>query len=102
VARFDIYRFASKSAPLLLDVQADLLSDLSSRVVVPLVPFAKAGHEELPRLKPKIEIAGKAYILMTTDIGVVPVANLGKWVSNIEDEHAYTITDALDFLFQGF
>ncbi len=102
MARFDIYRYASKSAPLLVDVQADLLSDLNSRVVVPLLPTAKTGNEELPRLKPKIEISGKDYILMTTDIGVVPVASLGKLIGNIEDEHRYTISDALDFLFQGF
>ena len=102
MARFDVYRFASKAAPLLVDVQADLLGELSSRVVVPLAPVAKAGNEELPRLKPKIEIGGKYYILMTTDIGVVPVASLGKLTGNIEDEHRYEITAALDFLFQGF
>jgi toxin CcdB len=102
VARFDIYRFANTAAPLLVDVQADLLSDLASRVVIPLVPVAKSGNEELPRLKPKISIGGKEYILMTTDIGVVPVADLGKLTGNVETQHRYTITAALDFLFQGF
>jgi toxin CcdB len=102
VARFDVYRYANKAAPLLVDVQADLLSDLASRVVVPLALAGKAGKEELPRLKPKIDIDGKAYILMTTDIGVVPVASLGKLAGNIENEHRYIITAALDFLFQGF
>jgi len=73
------------------------LGELSSRVVVPLASATKAGSEELPRLKPKIEIDGKAYILMTTDIGVVPVASLGKLTGNIEDEYRYTITTALAF-----
>jgi len=82
VARFDVYRFSSKSAPLLVDVQADLLGELSSRVVVPLAPAGKAGREELPRLKPRVSVGGKDYILMTTDIGVVPVASLAQvWVN---------------------
>ncbi len=50
MARFDVYRFPSKSAPLVVDVQSDILGELNSRVVIPLVPVTKAASEELPRL----------------------------------------------------
>ena len=46
MARFDIYEYAGKSVPLVVDVQADLLSDLNTCVVVPLIPEAKAKKEE--------------------------------------------------------
>ena len=68
MARFDVYRFRSRATPLVVDVQADVLSDLASRVVVPLVTIDQAEKEVLARLKPAIRIAGNDYILMTTDL----------------------------------
>jgi toxin CcdB len=102
MARFDVYRFAAKAAPLVVDVQADLLEDLASRVVVPLVPVRNAGREALPQLKPRIVVEGKDYILMTTDIAALPRARLGPRIGNIEAEHRDDIVNALDFLFVGF
>jgi toxin CcdB len=102
MARFDVSEYDSRSVPLVLDVQADLLSDLSTCVVVPLVPEAKARKEAVPKLKPVIQINNKNYILITTDIAAVTRDSLGQFVANIEDNHRQAITEALDFLFQGF
>jgi toxin CcdB len=102
MARFDVYRFGSKTAPLLLDVQSDILGDLNSRVVIPLVPVTRAASEELPRLKPRIAVGGKSYILMTTDLAALPKSRLGAWVTNIEGASRDDISNALDFLFFGF
>ena len=102
MARFDVYKYASKTAPLVVDVQADLLSDLHTRVVIPLAPEKKARKEALPRLKPMVRVHREDYILITTDIGTLTKSSLGKPVANIEDAHRQDITDALDFLFQGF
>lgn len=102
MARFDVYEYGSKNVPYLLDVQADLLSDLNTRVVIPLVPENKAGQEALPKLKPIIQIKGKNHILITTDIGTLRKSSLGKFITNIQDNHRDEIIDALDFLFQGF
>ncbi len=102
MARFDVYEYGSKSVPLVLDVQADLLSDLSTCVVVPLVPETKARKEAVPKLKPVIQVDGKNYILITTDIAAITRKSLGEAVANIEDNHRQDVTDALDFLFQGF
>jgi toxin CcdB len=102
VARFDVYKYDSKSVPLVLDVQADLLRDLNTCVVIPLVPEAKAKEEALPRLKPLIKIKEKNYILVTTDVGTVTRSSLGECVANVGDAHRQDIIEALDFLFQGF
>lgn len=102
MARFDVYRFDSSTAPLVVDVQSELLDDLASRVVVPLVPVRKATKEVLPRLKPMIVVDGQDYILMTTDLAALPHARLGSRVANIGTAHRDDITNALDFLFFGF
>ncbi len=39
---------------------------------------------------------------MTTDIGTLRRASLGKPVVNVEEQYRAVILDALDFLFQGF
>ncbi|MEK7264487.1 MAG: CcdB family protein [Pseudomonadota bacterium] len=101
MARFDVFHFANKSAPLVVDVQADLLSALATRVVIPLTPLSQT-KEALPRLKPVLEIGGAPYVLMTTDIAALPLNRLGSFVANIEDDYRKEITDALDFLLLGF
>ncbi len=82
MARFDVYRFGGKSVSLVVTVQASLLDGLQTRVVIPLVPEKKAAGEALPRLKPVLEIKGKNYILMTTDIGTLNTKDLGAPVDN--------------------
>lgn len=102
MARFDVYRFANNAAPLVVDVQSDFLESLGSRVVIPLVPSSAAEKEAAQRLKPIIEIDGRKYVLMTTDMAALPVRRLGDFVINIEAAYRKEITDALDFLFLGF
>lgn len=102
MARFDVHRLRGASATLVVDVQADLLRNLSTRVVVPLALRASAAKEELPRLKPSIGVGGKKYILLTTELAAVPLERLGDPIANIEGAHRYQIIAALDFLFQGF
>jgi toxin CcdB len=101
LARFDLYRVNSRRIPLMVDVQAELLGDLASRVVIPLRVVEQAEEPPLPRLKPVLVIGGQPYLLLTTDIGAQPVHWLGKPVGNIK-EHRDMITSAMDFLFQGF
>lgn len=102
MAQFDVYRFTGRLTPLIVDVQSDVLSDLASRVVVPLTPVTSAIGEELPRLKPRVTVEGKDYLFMATDIGALPASRLGPWVASTEDEHRDAMTNALDFLFFGF
>lgn len=102
MARFDVYELkAPAGAPLVVDVQADLLEALRTRVVLPLLPLAGAKREVTARLKPVVDINGDSYVLMTTDLGVVPAAALGTRVASLEQQRQ-AVVDALDFLFQGF
>ncbi|MEM6650807.1 MAG: CcdB family protein [Pseudomonadota bacterium] len=102
MARFDVYQYDSAFAPLVVDVQADLLNDLSTRVIIPLIPFDKIKTKPLPRLTPIIEIHDNNYSLMTTDLAALPLKQLRKKVCNIEDDYRDVISGALDLLFIGF
>jgi toxin CcdB len=99
MARFDVYTFSGR-APLVVDVQADLLAHIGSRVIIPLLPCTSKG-EAIPRLKPTVMIGGKEYQLATTDLVAVPAVRLGTCVGNLEDQRNM-IVDAIDFLLQGF
>ncbi|MEO0467531.1 MAG: CcdB family protein, partial [Pseudomonadota bacterium] len=102
MARFDVYRFAHGGVPFVVDVQASLLSHLSSCVVVPLVPKLGAHREDLPRLKPSLSVRGETFLMVTTDLTAMPLSDLGAFVENIEDRHGDEILEALDFLISGF
>ncbi|MCB9981691.1 MAG: CcdB family protein [Rhodospirillales bacterium] len=102
MARFDVHEYGSSDVPFVIDVQADLLSGLKSRVVVPLLRAPLNDEKFFPRLNPVIIINEERYILMTADIGSESCDALGKKVANLEDRYRQEITDALDFLFQGF
>lgn len=100
--RFDVYEFNSGDVQYVIDVQADLLSNLKSRVVLPLVPLSKVKNEVVPRLKPVLNVLNQDYVLMTTDIGVVSIKSLGEPLTNLENSSRDEITNAIDFLFLGF
>ncbi len=102
MARFDVYALTgTRAVPLVVDVQAELLSDIGSRVVIPLMPLNAAQRENMPRLKPSVQVNGASYRLITTDIAALPSATLGERVGNISAQRD-TIVDAIDFLMQGF
>lgn len=101
MARFDVYEYNPAHTPYVLDVQADILEHLHTRIVVPLLPLSKANREEYPLLKPVISFKKRNFVLMTSDMGSIHVSSLGKKAGNLHDNH-YTIVDAIDFLLQGF
>lgn len=58
MARFDVYRPVGRPANWLVDVQSSLLSDLDSRVGIPLVPAQSGRHDAIDRLMPVLTIDG--------------------------------------------
>ncbi len=100
MARFDVWEIAG--APLLVvDVQADLLDTLATRLVVPLVPAAEAVREEVPRLRPRLVLEGVEYVLNTPEMAAIPCQSLGRHVGSLEQQRD-VIVDAIDFVLQGF
>lgn len=102
MSRFDVFEFASENVPYVLQVQADLFSDLSTVVVVPLLPDAKNKKEKLGELTPVFLINDKKYVMQTANIGTIQKSSLGSKIVNLEGEYRQQIVQALDFLFQGF
>lgn len=100
MARFDVFQI-ERAGLLVVDIQADILSDLDTHVVAPLLPANAANREAMPRLKPLVSVAGIDYRLITTDMAAVPASELVERVANLEDQR-HEIIDAIDFLMQGF
>jgi toxin CcdB len=99
MARFDAFSNAGGDG-YLLDVQADLLDELTTRVVVPLVP-ASPDFKPLRRLNPVFAIGGKQFVMFTHLIATVPAAGLGEPRINLAALEEQ-IEAALDMLFRGF
>lgn len=99
MAKYDVYE-NPEGAGLLLNVQADLLEALNTRLVVPLLPLSNAP---LPakRLNPLFEIGGQNYVMVSQFLAAVPKSLLGKPVGNLEERFS-EINDALDLLITGF
>jgi len=103
MAQFDVYEnpnpASSKNAPFLLDVQTELLDDLATRVVVPLVTsisMPKPGRH----LNPAFKIGETMFLMSTAEIAGVSVKSLGSKVCSIK-EYRNEIVAALDFLITG-
>ncbi|GAA0627953.1 CcdB family protein [Thalassospira tepidiphila] len=96
MAKGDICRFEDGYV---VDVQSDLLSDLQTRVVVPLKPIAQYA---LPaeRLNPVVRISGDNWVLLPQFIATVGLAEIGEKVGEFED--SFALTNALDMVFHGF
>lgn len=97
-------RFAAYPNPdgpgYLLDVQADLLSHLNTRIVVPLLPLALAPTPA-STLNPVFEIEGQAFAMATQFLAAVPANILKSSIASLEGRRD-EITAAMDLLFQGF
>lgn len=103
MAQFDVYRNPgadAKHAPYLLDVQSDLLSDVTTRIVVPLARAA-VHPKSVARLYPEFEIEGVRVVMLTTDLAGVGKSEIGPKVGSLSDRWS-EIRDALDFAFQGY
>jgi toxin CcdB len=98
MSRFSVY--ANPDGPgYLLDVQANLLSQLNTRMVVPLLP---AAHSPSPAqtLNPVVHVNGLPHVMVTQFMAAVPAKLLRAVVLSLEDR-AHEVVAALDCLFQG-
>lgn len=101
MAQFDLYRNPRGGPfPLLLDVQADLLSPLATRVVVPLAKLKSYGMKPITRLNPVIRIGRDDHVLVFQEMAAVPVSALGKSVGSLAARRT-ELVGALDLLFTG-
>lgn len=100
MARFDVHRGRRAAVPYLLDVQADLLDVLPTRLVIPLLPVGEVGAR-VDRLHIPVEVEGRALVLATNLLSSVRRDQLGPKVGSLADRRD-EIVAAVDFLQQGF
>jgi toxin CcdB len=101
MGRFDVYRNPSRGSPfpLLLDVQADLLADLDTRIVIPLM-IGREARLPIRGLQPTVAIEGERYVLRTELMGRVHRSRIGSPVASLEGQRDVVVF-ALDLLFDG-
>jgi len=100
MARFDVMR-AHGTGYYVVDVQAEILRSLRSRIVIPLVPAQSMPGEAAPRLRPILKFNGGEYVLNTPEMAAVPWPRLGEPVGSLSHQDTI-IVDAIDFVLQGF
>jgi toxin CcdB len=104
MAQFDVYanpnEEMNEAVPYLLDVQADLLDALATRVVVPLVDASTMG-KAIKHLNPRFTVRNATVFMSTAELAGVPLRSIGEKVASLKD-HRDEIVAALDFLFTGF
>jgi toxin CcdB len=99
MARFDVY--PSPDGPgFLLDVQANLLDTLNTRIVVPLMPV-EAAPTPAQRLNPIFELDSGRHVMVTQFMAAVPRSILRSPTGNLATEEA-AIANALDMALVGF
>lgn len=97
--QFDVHRNPAEPG-CLLDCQSDLLSNLSTRFVVPLLP---RDYAPLPshRLNPTLRVLDEELVMMVHFAVTVPRRALGKVVASLSRDYT-TIMNALDVLLTGY
>ena len=103
--QFAVYRNENSGSnaecPFLVDVQADLLEELATRVVIPLARSAELTGFPTQYLMPVVVFEGHSYALLTPQLGGVARDHLGPRVGSLISQ-ARVISTAIDFLFRGF
>ena len=96
--RFDVYRTASGG--LVVDVQSDILPEIGTRVVVPLIPKASVPPA-LPRLHPVLKFENEQFVMATHLMASLPRRAMGSRVGSVTS-HYDEIVSAIDMVFNGF
>ena len=104
MAQFDVYENPSKKSkayyPYLVDVQNNYISDLDTRIVIPLGKATYFEDEIMTKLQIKIAYEDEELILMTPQISSISKKILINAIGSIEHLQQ-EIIDALDFAITG-
>lgn len=102
--QFDIYVNPNKKSriayPFIIDMQNNLVDDLTTRIVAPLALYSKFKDEELKKLTPRVSYKERELLILIPQISSMPAKLLKEPVgslSHLRDE----IIAALDFAIIG-
>lgn len=103
MAQFNAYENPSKASkrayPYLLDIQSNLLEDLST-IVIPLCSMHFAEKAVITKLCPILEVKGELFIAFTQQVAGTHKNALGKEVCDLS-YYRTEISTALDFSTTG-
>lgn len=104
MAQFDVYAnpnpATTRTIPFLLDIQTDLLNNLTTRVVIPLYTVAAMG-KAAKYLNLQFSVKQTTVIMSTAELAGITANSLGEKVCSLK-EHRNEIIAAIDFLVAGF
>ncbi|MGY5797111.1 CcdB family protein [Rheinheimera faecalis] len=104
MAQFDVYANPSSHSkahyPYLVDIQSAVLTDLATRIVIPLGRSSAFGGESMKRLTPMLSFDGEELLLLTPQIASVPEKQLRKPVGSLAHFREQIIA-ALDLAITG-
>ena len=104
MAQFDVYENTNaktkKLYPYLVDIQHTVVSDLTTRIVIPLGDFKQFKNQVMSRLSPEINFNGQKLVLLTPQLSSVPIGLLKKQAGSL---HSFRdeIIASLDFAITG-
>jgi toxin CcdB len=102
--QFHLYKNSNKATqktyPYLLDIQSNLLSDIRTTVVVPLMPKRLAGPHIISRLNPLIRIKNEQFAVMTQNLAGIDRKILGDSVGDLTQFRSEVFA-AIDFVLTG-
>lgn len=99
MASLDVHVSPGRGGGYVVDIQADLLRQLNTRVVIPLLPRAQAP-EPARSLNPIYVIGGADHILATQFMSAVRTIELGPAIGSLADRRD-EIVRAIDLLLTG-
>jgi len=103
MAQFDVYQnpnpATNKAIPYYLNVQADLLDSLNTRVIVPLVREEEMG-KSVKGLHLRFKVKGETVVLSTAELAGLPMRSLGDKVASLKSKRDEIIA-ALDLVLAG-
>jgi toxin CcdB len=104
MAQFDVYENKSKSTkhmfPLLVDIQHDVISEIATRIVLPLARPEYFSRERMTVLTPTVKYDGEKLILLTPQIAAMPAKKLQEPIGTMEHFRDEIIA-ALDLAISG-
>lgn len=104
MAQFDVYANPSRSRgayPYLVDIQHDLIAELDTRLVIPLVGRGAMDRESLRGLTPELLFRGQTWLLFTPQLSAISLRLLDEPIGSLV-RYREKILGALDFAISGY
>lgn len=102
--QFDVYSNPSRATrgayPYIVDIQSPLISEIATRIVIPLGKLQHFNNAEMKGLTPKVEYEGEKLLLLVPQIASIPSRSLRDPVGSLSHMREQIIA-ALDFAITG-